>query len=395
MNTHTPQQTELVRSELSATPGNQLAAVTPSVMPAGGALATITSNTAVTEKLASIYIAKAFPRDLSSVTARVNQSCSRISLAQKAAYSFPRGGQTVTGPSIRLMEALVSAWGNIQYGWEELNRYFDPKGNNGLGCMVSECLAYCFDKETNVTRDMKFIVPHVRDTKNGGIKLESERDIYEICANMASRRVRSCIQQVIPSWLVEEAMDVVRKTLENGDKRPIADIRRSMVAKFSEYGVTKEMLEANLGHSIDETTKPELVRLGATYNAIADGQVRVRDVFTETAAPAAPLSATPASAVAAPAAAVNVAAPAAEQPEQPAATEADHANMKRLEDAMNASGKNVRQLTKDLAKVGVEVPKGASRDAYARFATQLFANDEAIASLEMDGWIFNADGNLL
>lgn len=244
-----------------------------------GALAAITSNAATTQVLASIWIAKQFPRNLSEVTARVNQACSRLALAQAATYAFPRKGTTVEGPSIRLAEALLSAWGNAEAGWKEVTRRFDTTGANGRGCSVSECVAYCFDKETNTRREISFSVPHIRDKKTGGEVLTSERDIYELCANMASRRIRACILQVLPGWLTEEALEKTRETLERGDSRPMADIVRSLEAKFMEYGVTREQLEINLGHKIEETTRPEIVRLGKAYNSIADGMVRVRDVF--------------------------------------------------------------------------------------------------------------------
>lgn len=255
----------------------------------GEALAAMTSNAAVTSVLASIWIAKQFPRDLAEVTARMNQACSRLTLAQSATYAFPRGGTTVEGPSIRLAEALIGAWGNAEAGWKEVARHWDPKGADGKGCMVSECVAFCFDKETNVRREISFTVNHTRDKNEyeGGRKvmrrvaLESERDVYELCANMASRRIRACILQVLPGWLTEEALAVTRKTLENGDSRPLADIIRSLEAKFREYGVSRAMLEANLGHKLEETTKPEVVKLGKVFNSIADGMVRVKDVFPD------------------------------------------------------------------------------------------------------------------
>lgn len=253
----------------------------------GGALAAMTSNAAVTSVLASIWIAKQFPRDLAEVTARMNQACSRLTLAQSATYALPRGGTTVEGPSIRLAEALIGAWGNAEAGWKEVGRHWDPKGADGKGCMVSECVAFCFDKETNVRREISFTVNHTRDKNEyeGGKKvmkrvaLESERDVYELCANMASRRLRACILQVLPGWLTEEALEVVGRTLESGDKRSLPDMIRSMEAKFREYGVTRAQLEKNLGHVLEETTKPEIIRLGKVFNSIAEGLVRVKDVF--------------------------------------------------------------------------------------------------------------------
>lgn len=256
----------------------------------GGALAAMTSNAAVTSVLASIWIAKQFPRDLAEVTARMNQACSRLTLAQSATYAIPRGGTTVEGPSIRLAEALIGAWGNAEAGWKEVARHWDPKGADGKGCMVSECVAFCFDKETNVRREISFTVNHTRDKNEyeGGRKvmkrvaLESERDVYELCANMASRRIRACILQVVPGWLTEEALEIVSATLkkdENAEKLP--ERIQSMEAKFLELGVSRAQLEKKLGHSLEpnDMTMAEVYRLGRVYTSIADGMIRMNDVF--------------------------------------------------------------------------------------------------------------------
>lgn len=250
----------------------------------------MTSNAAVTSVLASIWIAKQFPRDLAEVTARMNQACSRLTLAQSATYALPRGGTTVEGPSIRLAEALIGAWGNAEAGWKEVARHWDPKGADGKGCMVSECVAFCFDKETNVRREISFTVNHTRDKNEyeGGRKvmkrvaLESERDVYELCANMASRRIRACILQVVPGWLTEEALEIVSATLkkdENAEKLP--ERIQSMEAKFLELGVSRAQLEKKLGHSLEpnDMTMAEVYRLGRVYTSIADGMIRMNDVF--------------------------------------------------------------------------------------------------------------------
>jgi hypothetical protein len=43
-------------------------------------------------------------------------------MAETAFYSYPRGGQTVSGASIRFAEELARCWGNIEYGIKELSR---------------------------------------------------------------------------------------------------------------------------------------------------------------------------------------------------------------------------------------------------------------------------------
>ena len=241
-------------------------------------VAALASNAEVTAVMASIYVAKQFPRDLAEVTAAMNLCCSHLSLAQKAMYSFTRGGSVVDGASIRLAEALLSVWGNAECGWREVCRRLDVKS----GKMVSECQAFAYDKQTNVRHEIMFSVPHWRDTSKGGYALKDERDIYELCANMAARRRRACILAILPGWLVDEALERVNETLEKSiQKKSLQDLLRSMEARFLEFGVSRRMLEANLGHSIEECTRAEVVRLGKVFTSIADGAVRVRDVFPQ------------------------------------------------------------------------------------------------------------------
>ena len=243
----------------------------------GGALATIQGNAEVMSELASIYIAKSFPRNLMDVTAKMRAACSRKALAEAATYSYPRGKETVTGPSIRLAEALASAYGNIEAGWRELARSKDRV----TGITSSECEAFCFDKETNIRRKIQFTVPHIRERRDGDKPLTGERDIYELCANMASRRIRACILQVLPGFLVDEALELCEETLRKADGgKPLADRVRDMAAKFAEIGVSREMLEAHLEHGLESCVQAELVKLGRTFNALRDGQVRVNEVFT-------------------------------------------------------------------------------------------------------------------
>lgn len=251
----------------------------------GNALTAIASNKEATQALASIWIAKQFPRDTAEVTRRMRDACSRYSLAQTATYRYRRGSTHVSGGSIRLAETLLSAWGNAEAGWVELSREMDKDA----GCTVSLCKAFCFDKENNLYREISFNVRHWRDLKDedgkkgrkNGYALVDERDIYEMNANQASRRIRACIFQVIPEWLKSEAIEEVAKTMDKGDGRDPQEIFRSLQAEFLKYRITRERLEKFLGHAIEETTRAEIRNLGEIYNSLEDGEARVRDYFPE------------------------------------------------------------------------------------------------------------------
>lgn len=247
---------------------------------AGHALASVDEFRAIAEVQASMAIAKRFPRDEFAAYTRIMNACKRPSLAENAAYAYPRGGTTVTGPSIRLAEVLANAWGNIDYGYREV----------GSGPGYTDVEAYAFDKESNSRSCRTFRVSHIRSTKQGNKNLTDPRDVYELVANQASRRIRACILQIIPGDVTEEAMKACESTIKKtGGDAPLVDRVRKMAAVFQEYGVTTEMLERRLGHNLNATIEQELVQLRRIYTSIKDGAAKREEFFDLTAsAPADP-----------------------------------------------------------------------------------------------------------
>lgn len=83
---------------------------------------TIESSRAVAEAQGKLIIAKRFPRSETEAYTKVIAACKRRSLAEKAMYSYPRSGSTISGPPIRLAEELARCWGNIDFGIKELSQ---------------------------------------------------------------------------------------------------------------------------------------------------------------------------------------------------------------------------------------------------------------------------------
>ncbi|BBP82424.1 MULTISPECIES: hypothetical protein [Pseudomonadaceae] len=230
----------------------------------------IEQSRAVTEAQGKLILAKKFPRDEALAYSKIMSSCSRPSLAASGEYAYPRGGQTVSGPSIRLAEELARCWGNIEYGIRELSR---QQGN-------SEMEAYAWDLETNTYSSQKFTVRHLRDKKGGAQVLTEERDIYELTANMGGRRLRSRLLAILPPDLVEAAVNQCRKTLAGDTSLPLADRVRALVDAFSQQGVTEKHLRAYLNKSLDEILPEEIATLRGVYNSIKNGQAAVGDFFS-------------------------------------------------------------------------------------------------------------------
>lgn len=223
------------------------------------------------EVQAAMIIAKKFPRNEVESYNRIMQACKRRSLAEQAMYEFPRGDTKVTGPSIRLAEALAQNWGNLDFGIIELEQ------RNG----ESQVMAYAWDLETNTRQSKIFSVPHVRATKKGSYALTDPRDIYELVANQGARRLRACILGVIPGDVIDSAIEQCNATLvdQNGGV-PLIDLIRSVADTMNQkYGVTIPMLEKYIGCKCESFTMNDLIRLKKVYKALEDGMAKREDYF--------------------------------------------------------------------------------------------------------------------
>ncbi len=221
---------------------------------------------------AAVMMANKFPRVEQTAFNRIVSACTRPAFAEKAMYSFKRGGSKVEGPSIRLAENAARCWGNLQYGVKEVER---------KGC-VSTVEAYCWDLETNTRIFKEFTVAHIRDTKKGPKHLTSERDIYELIANQGARRVRKCILACIPEDVIESAMEQVNKTLMDAVQGNAVDIQvkiRSMVESYMELGVKREQLEIYLNTKVEAASIKQLIDLGKIHVSIKEGYAEIKDFF--------------------------------------------------------------------------------------------------------------------
>ncbi len=234
----------------------------------GGAIAAVGEAREIAEVKAAMAVAQMYPRDQRKAMDRILNACARPTLAEKAQYAFARGGQEITGPSIRLAETIAQGWGHLQYGMRELS--------NVGG--ASEVEAYCWDLESNVRKSIQFTVSHVRNTKKGSYALTDSRDIYENVANNGARRVRACILAIVPGDVVEAAEQACEQTL-----RAKVDISPERIAKlleaFATFGVDKEAIEKKIQRRMDSILPAQVVSLGRIYNSLRDGMSKPHEWF--------------------------------------------------------------------------------------------------------------------
>jgi hypothetical protein len=236
-----------------------------------GQATAVEQSRAIAEVQGAIIVAQKVPRNVASAVATMTESCSQMYLAERSQFRFPRGGSQVSGTSVYLARELARCWGNVQYGVSELLRD-DRHGQ-------SEMMAYAWDVQTNTRVETKFIVVHVRDTKNGTTALTDQRDIYENNANSGARRVRECILSIMPPWFVDQAKELCAKTLKDGGGVPLPKRVAETIANFAKLGVTQQQLEKKQGRGTNAWTEVDVAALHVIGRSLSNGEARREDEF--------------------------------------------------------------------------------------------------------------------
>lgn len=228
------------------------------------------SQKQIQEIQAALVIAKKFPRNPVECMERIKNSCMRPTLAGTALYSYSRGGTEITGPSIRLAEALAQDWENIQFGLRELS------SENG----VSTVQAFAWDVERNIRQEKTFQVPHVRYTRaNGVVALKDPRDIYEKIANDGARRMRNCILSILPGDVVETAVAQCHETQKATIDTSPEKIKAMASAFHDEFNVPTELIEKRIQRKLETIQPAQMMSLKRIYQSMRDGMSKPSDWF--------------------------------------------------------------------------------------------------------------------
>jgi hypothetical protein len=209
----------------------------------------------------AITVAKRFPRNEDGAFQKLMKAADRTSFAEDAGYSFPRGGQTVEGPSVNLAREAARVWGNIRYGLEVIRDDEESRQIRG----------WAWDLESNVKVTAEDEFRKLIYRKKGGWIRPDERDLRELTNRRGAILIRGCVLQILPKDLIEDAMERCKATLRKSAAQDPEAARKKIILAFSEIRVTPEMLEQKLGHPLAQCSPAEIADLRTIYKSIADG----------------------------------------------------------------------------------------------------------------------------
>ena len=186
-------------------------------------------------------------------------------VAESCIYTLPRGGKSITGPSVRLAEIMASAYGNLHVAARVLDA--DAKEITAQGA------AWDLQKNIRVTVEVRR-----RITKKDGSRFDD--DMITVTGNAAaSIALRNAIFRVIPRAYVDIVYAHARKVAV-GDAKTLEDRRSTAFAYFAKLGITADRVLARLEKlSVDDVGLDGLEVLVGLKTAISNKDVTLDEAF--------------------------------------------------------------------------------------------------------------------
>jgi hypothetical protein len=216
-----------------------------------------------------IATAKKYPRNITRSTSNAIAIVTMdMETAKVCTYSVPRGGKSITGPSVHLAKILLQQWGNLRVEAKVVE--------TGDRQLTSE--AVCFDLETNIA--VKVQVKRSIMTKNGRMN----DDMITVTGNAAnSIALRNAVYNVIPRGVVDKVYDSAKKMITgdlSSETKLIAKRKQVVDALKDTYNITEEEVLKSVGKAAQsQLTTDDIITLIGIGTAIKDGDTTVDFAF--------------------------------------------------------------------------------------------------------------------
>ena len=216
-----------------------------------------------------ISTARRFPRSLKAFK---QQALEMATFDEETAsgcfYALPRGKKPVEGPSVRLAEIILSAWGNIRSEARVIAA--DAKE------ITAEAMTWDLEKNVAIRVQVKR-----RITDKYGKRYSD--DMVTVTGNAAcSIALRNSVFRVIPMVYTKAICQAARQ-VAIGDIKTLAAKRDEMISYFGKMGITPDRIFEVIGKmGVEDIGLDELALLKGLATAIKEGDITVDEAFAVT-----------------------------------------------------------------------------------------------------------------
>lgn len=214
-----------------------------------------------------ISTAKFYPRSLTQFRKKaLSMATFSEEVAASCAYALPRAGKTLEGPSVRLAEIVVCAYGNLRAG----ARVIDNDGRT----ITAQGVCHDLENNTVVTIEVK---RRITD-KNG----KTFNDDMQVVTGNAANAIafRNAVFKIIPAAMIADIYDDVKK-VAIGNAETLVKRRNKAVEFFTTQAITLQQICDVL--QIKEIEDIDLDRLGILTGmraAARNGESTLQELFT-------------------------------------------------------------------------------------------------------------------
>ena len=226
-----------------------------------------------------ISTAKAYPRNIRKATENAIAIVTMDkATASTCTYSVPRGGKSITGPSVHLAKILAQVWGNMRCEAKVISH--DGKQ------VTSQAIAFDLESNLAIKVEVKRSIQQneYKEGKRTGKMTTMADDMIVVTGNAAnSIALRNAILSVIPRAIVDKIYNASLQTITGdvSDKNKLLKRRKEVFdALIDSYSVTeKEILSVVGKASINHIVAEDLVVLIGLGQSIKDGDTTVELAF--------------------------------------------------------------------------------------------------------------------
>jgi hypothetical protein len=200
-------------------------------------------------------------------------------IAESCMYSVPRDGKMITGPSVRLAEMIVSAWGNMHTGARVIEV--------GERELTAQAVAWDLEKNLRITIEAQRSIMGDR-----GRKRYSDSMIQTTGMAAISVALRNAIFRVIPRAYVDDIYEIARECAV-GDIKTLASRRDEWMAWLGKKGITPDRVFARLEVAgVGDITLAHLEVLIGIGTSLKSNELTIDEAFppVHVATPAPPRS---------------------------------------------------------------------------------------------------------
>jgi len=228
----------------------------------------VQSSTAIqrAEVEISIATAKQYPRDIDTFRDELmSQATATEQTAQECVYALPRDGKTIEGPSIRLAEIALCAYGNLVVE--------GAVSGEDANFVYAVGMARDLQRNISVRRSVRR-----RITKKGGERYGDDM-IVTTAAAATSIAIRDAIFTIIPQTYINPVYDKCRG-IKLGSSKTLGNMVADVLARLLAFGVEESRVLALCNKKIKtDLSRDDVGILIGIGVSIKEGQTTAEDAF--------------------------------------------------------------------------------------------------------------------